>query len=321
MPFDFPAWQRDKWTDLPQDPLIAPQAGAGPGDAIGDPQVLTPGEFDDRWHLFCHYWKFFRFDSEDGIHWDRVYDYLWKIGPTFLSHDGRQWIIYCSQHVPEEGIVTVNARTSADLVHWGEPVELLRPEQDWEKEGRRTQVRNPSVVALPDGRWRLYYCGGTVWLDDCGYEEPKYIGVAESEGPLGPFEKRRTPVLGPDPDKPWRNFGAGAAKVFDYDGQYLALVNGIYRDDAGRSRSAIDVLMSEDGFAWEDAPYNPIIEPSGEGWKKAIVYQLDLRFFRGRLWLYYNARDDWRGGREWIGCSTLEWSGPVPRKPWRLTSQ
>lgn len=97
----------------------------------------------------------------EDILWSRVYGYEWRIGPTFLSHDGRQWIIYCSPHVSEKGIVTVNTRTSADLVHWSEPVELLRPELDWEKEGRCIQVRNLSVVALPDGRCSMLDWSGS----------------------------------------------------------------------------------------------------------------------------------------------------------------
>jgi len=245
MNLQFPSWEREKWRDLADNPVIAPQEGTWPGSVIADPQVVLPGEFDDQWHLFCHYGHLYHFVSENGIKWRLAHDYAdWGIGPVSLTADGRQWILYCTQYEQE---VFINVRTSQDLVHWSDPVPVLTPESNWEREGNPIQVRNPSAALLPDGRWRLYYCGGTVWLADCGYEEPKHVGLAESDGPLG-----------------------------------------------------------------------PIILPSGDGWKKAIVYQLDLRYFEGKLWLYYNARDGWKEGREGIGCSVLDWSGPEPRKLWRL---
>ena len=75
--FEFPEWQRDKWMDLPQNPIIRyfdkeEKANA----AIGDPQILVPGEADNEWHCFYH--GFYDSDflpyyhhlvSEDGIHW------------------------------------------------------------------------------------------------------------------------------------------------------------------------------------------------------------------------------------------------------------
>ena len=312
---EFPAWEREKWQDRPENPLIAPLE-----QVIGDPQIILPGEFDDLWHLFCiGRGHFDRFDSPDGIAWTLAHDHFWNSGPACVTCDGRQWIVLYSRHGwPESADSVICGRTSADLAHWSEPVELIAPELGWEREGRVSQVRNPNLVRLPVGRFRLYYCGGTVWMDDMNFEEPKYIDFAEATGPLGPFEKRAEPILGPDPGISWRACSAGAMKVFRYGGSFLGLANGLYHDGEGHSRSAVEVLMSDDGVAWRDAPYGPIIEPSGDGWKKALVYQLDLRWFEGKLRLYYNARDGWRGAREWIGCSTLDWQGPSVEKLWRL---
>jgi len=111
-------------------------------------------------------------------------------------------------------------------------------------------------------------------------------------------------------DVPYRNFGAGAIKVYRWDGIYIGFNNGIYIDHEGRSRSAICLMASEDGVKWEDAPFNPIIPPT-DGWKRAFVYQLDAKFIEEKdgtrkIMLYYNARDDWKGGVERIGCSVLE---------------
>ena len=78
------------------------------------------------------------------------------------------------------------------------------------------------------------------------------------------------------------------------------------------------MLLSDDGITWYDAPYNPIISPSGDSWKKGLIYQLDLRWYEGRLWLFYNTREGWSDAKEWIGCSTLEWTGTRPEKMWHL---
>ncbi len=315
----FPAWERERWIDVAGNPLIAPLKSSWGGEAIGDPQVVLPGEFDEQWHLFAHYGHLYHFTASDGMHWTLVDDYAdWSVGPVSLVCDGAHWYLYCSQYGDE---VTITVRVSDDLAHWSDPAPVLLPEFDWEREGPRVQVRNPSAALLPDGRWRLYYCGGTVWFDDCGYEEPKYVGVAEADSPLGPFIKRAEPLLAPAPAQWYRNFGTGGFKVYGYGDGYLGLLNGLYHDEAGRSRSAIDVLLSADGLTWDDAPYNPIVLPGGDGWKAAIVYQLDLRLYEGQLWLYYNARDGWREGREWIGCSRLAWTGLEPRKLWRLPAQ
>ena len=85
----------------------------------------------------------------------------------------------------------------------------------------------------------------------------------------------------------------------------------IYRDENGRSRSAISLMVSEDGIKWIDFPFNPIISPK-DGWKKALVYQLDMVDYNGRKIIYYNARDGWREGKERIGaCELLPSGGDV----------
>ncbi len=317
----FPDWMAEKWQDRQENPLIGPADAGQDKDhgVIGDPQVILPGEFDDQWHMFfIGRGHFYRFDSPDGIAWHMVYDYNWVIGPACVTSDGKKWIVCYTQVTASTSYCTICARTSTDLVNWSDPVELIAPQFDWEREGRVVQVRNPNLVMLRDGRFRLYYSGGTVWMHDMNFEEPKYIGFAESDNPLGPYVKHGGPILGPDAAKPYRQYGAGAIKVFQYGEAYLALANGLYIDADNHTRSAIDVLMSEDGIDWQDAPYNPILAPCGAGWKMALVYQLDLRLHDGKLWLFYNAREGWARAREWIGCATLDWQGTPPEKMWRL---
>jgi len=311
----FPSWEREKWVDLEENPLIIPIKDR---KVIADPQVLLPGEFDDKWHIFFTGGDFYHYVSMDGIKWEYVYDYKWDSWPAYITSDGKLWIVYYTHISLETGVGTIKARTSKDLINWSEPIDILEPELDWEKEGKKKQVRNPCLIKLPNGKYRLYYSGGTVWMHDMGFEEPKYIGVAESDSPFGPFKKRSEPIIRPDEKIWYRNYGAGAIKVYKFGDFFLALTNGIYIDNEGKSRSAINLMLSKDGTEWIDASYNPIILPS-KGWKKALVYQLDLRYWENKLWLFYNARDGWKNARECIGCSILEWESlPVPEKLWEL---
>jgi len=324
---NIPPWYPDKWEDIPSNPLIYPLSG-DPRCGVGDPQIILPGEFDERWHMFFHghppaghgRFHFYHYTSSDGINWKLAYHYPWHCGPCYITSTGEEWIVYYTHAVnTEEYLTRISARTSRNLVDWSDPVEILVPEKAWEREGNPVEVRNPCAILLPNKKWRLYYSGGTIWLSDCGYEEPKYIGYAEADHPLGLFKKAPNPIIKPDPDVWYRNFGAGGIKVFGYESGFIALENGMYVDRERRSRSAICLLASRDGITWHDAPFNPIIPPAKQGWKKGLVYQLDLRWFKNALWLFYNARDGWKEGREYIGCSRLVWDGPIPQKLWNIS--
>ena len=304
MPLEMPDWRPEKWRDVSENPLIEPPDGSEPGSVIGDPQVVSPGRFDEYWHLFAHSgMRIYRFKSLDGIHWKPEGTLPFPGALVYLFKEDDTWHIFYTVY-EEPPNTKICMRESMDLENWSEETVILKPELPWELEGPCKQVRNPCLVKVGD-RYRLYYSGGTIWFDDCGYEEPKYVGFAEAEDIHGPYKRCGNPILRPDPNIPYRNFGAGALKVYRWRGEYLGFNNGIYKGPDGRSRSAICLLASSDGVAWVDAPFNPVIAPTG-GWKRAMVYQLDVVFdVDGETRIYYNARDGWRGGVERIGCSIL----------------
>ncbi len=329
-----PMWQSENWEDYPENPVIGHFGFEGENVAIGDPQILVPADFDGRWHAFYHgffdaqYTPYYHhLVSDDGLRWEIEDKWQWDYGPSALFFDGGRFYLYytailggetgANEKYDAETIIRV--KHTADFKNWSDCSDLIVPTLPWEREHdaghERIQARNPCVIKTYEGKYRLYYSAGTVILADCGYEEPRNIGFAEADSPLGPFEKREQPVLIPDIRIPHRNYGAGAIKVFGYQGGYLGLYNSIYLDGEGRSRSAINVLISEDGIDWREAPYNPIIAPT-DGWKKALVYQLDLVRNGNDLWIYYNARDGWNGGTEKIGLSILRNDTTDVRKLW-----
>jgi hypothetical protein len=152
--------------------------------------------------------------------------------------------------------------------------------------------------------WRLYFSASLAWIPDCGFCEPRCVGVARGKTPAGPFEPVPRPLLDPASDPVPGSLGAGSIKPFRLDDGWIALQNKIFRDSSGRSRSALFVLRSGDGLSWTEARAEPLLSPA-PGWTASHVYACDarLRNADGLWYVYFNARDGWRmaEGRERIG--------------------
>jgi len=328
--FTIPDWGEAKWKDVPENPLIDPIDYGLPELVIGDPQILTPGKFDQQWHAFYHGFShddkgwhtwFFHSTSPDGLHWKEISREEGEIGIQYIFADGDRWIQYYTAttnamqdpEMKKKYGTIIRARTTTDFINWSAPVNLITPELPKEREGSSIEARNPCVIQLPDGRYRMYYSAGMVFLKDAGYGEPKYIFCAEADNALGPFVKKEEPVLYPDSTLSFRNYGCGGFKVFGYKDGYLAFYNPIYIDSEGKSRSEIRMLASKDGLEWEEAPCNPIVQPDPNiPWRSAIIYQLDVVSWENALLMYFNAREGWRGGAERIGAVRLNLNGDEP---------
>ncbi len=291
------------WEDYEGNPLVEPPR---PEFLLGDPAVLTPETGPDGdWHMFANTLRgIHHYTSPDGIRWSRKGNKALFGGFRAFVHfeQGVYYLFYELFTVPQFRS-HVALRTSLDLERWSAPATLLSPELDWEL-GVSRNNGNPCLVRGEKG-YMLYYSAGVVFFRDLGFCEPRYIGLAESTSITGPYEKRSEPIIGPSPDNPYRNRGAGAIKVVTCPGRdgYYGFNNGMYTDVEGRTRSAVLLLSSEEGVEWEQVYPEPIVAPSGEGWKRALVYQLDVKRVGDEAWMYYNARSGWRFGRERIGLA------------------
>jgi predicted GH43/DUF377 family glycosyl hydrolase len=291
------------WVDYPGNPLIEPPA---PEFLLGDPSVVLPADSPEGgWHLFANTLLGIQhYTSSDGIEWARHA----KVGPgfrAFVFKEGNLFHMFYEHFSVPQFRSHVALRTSKDLWRWSEPVKVLEPSLPWEQGRLSRNVGNPCVVATGD-RYRLYYSAGVVFHRDLGFCEPRHIGVAHADDLAGPYEKMPEPMIPMDPSDPFRSRGAGAIKVIRDEGRglYYGFNNGIYRDEQGRTRSAILLLSSPDGLDWEQVYPEPVVAPVGDGWKKALVYQLDVKQVGDEMWMYYNARSGWRFGRERIGLAT-----------------
>lgn len=291
------------WVDHPDNPLIEPPR---PEFLLGDPAVVLPADSPDgTWHLFANTLLGIQhYISGGGIAWERQP----KIGGgfrPFVIKDGDLFHMFYEQFSVPQLRSHVAARSSSDLWRWSKPSKVLAPSLPWEVNRVTRNAGNPCVVRTGDG-YRMYYSANVVFHRDLGFCEPRHIGVASAGDISGPYRKSPEPMIPMDESDPWRNRGAGAIKVVYDEAKrlYYGFNNGIYLDEEGRTRSAIMLMSSPDGLAWEQVYDLPIVGPGGDGWKRALVYQLDVARIGDEMWMYYNARSSWRVGRERIGLAT-----------------
>ncbi len=289
------------WIDSEENPLIGPEP---PEWIIADPTFISPQNSPDkRWHLFAHgiLYGIYHYVSRDGLKWKNTGKHIAHgIRPFLFKEDNIFYLLY--EKTFTSFLSSIAIIQSSDLFQWSPPKIILSPKFIWE--GKRSRrVGNPCLIKVNE-KYRLYYSAASIFIWDALISEPKYIGVAEAKTIEGPYRKYSSPIISPSPKHPYRNLSSGALKILPYNGGWVGFNNGIYKDQLGQSRSSILLLYSDDGLHWQDVFKIPIIYPT-TGWKKAFVYQLDVRKIRNAYWLYYNARSGWKRGVERIGLATF----------------
>lgn len=291
-------------------PLIEPPPFS---PVIADPSFLFPEETPSGdWELFAHSaWGVHRFSSPDGLTWRRRRVVAANAMRPFIRAVGGGFLLYFERYRPLALPMTalpgrrrwsssVAVSASADLASWSTPRTLLEPSLGWMRDDRLGESVSNPCVARDGDEWRLYFSASLAWIDDCGFCEPRNIGLAVGPSPTGPFEPEGSPVIEPAPG----DLAAGSIKALRMDDGWIGLQNRLYADAEGRSRSAIFALRSEDGRSWRPAMDAPLLAPK-PGWASSHVYACDCRFREadGLWYLYFNARDGWRirDGRERIG--------------------
>lgn len=315
-----------EWS-APGTPLIDPPRFS---PVIADPTFLFPEETPEgRWNLVAHSaWGLHRYVSEDGERWRDLGLIVRHAMRPFIRRSGDEYLLFYESYAPFALPLTalplkrpwssvLRLVCSRDLVAWSRPETVLLPALGWMRDAALGEsVSNPCLVES-DGETRLYFSASLAWIPDCGFCEPRFVGVARGRTPAGPFALHPQPVLDPAADSTPGVLGAGSMKVLRFDDGWIGLQNKIFQDSGGSSRSALFVLRSADGFAWTDAAPQPLLSPA-PGWTASHVYACDARFrpADGRWYLYFNARDGWRisEGRERIGRIVGRPAGSPPGK-------
>lgn len=293
------------WTDDPSNPLIQPPSGGV--NIIADPTFLPPSQSPDgQWHLFAAAPTIgiFQYTSTDGHHWQTTenpeFPGLVLLRPYIYAEGGTYYLLY--QGYAGLSDSEIDMVSSTDLQHWTAPVTILSATLTWEA----GLVGNPFLLKRDGAYWLYYSASGVVLPDWTSDTEPLYVGVAQSSALTGPYTKNPEAIVAPSMSDPWRNLGSGSMKLLAQQegGEWIAFNNGIYLGADGHSHSAIRILSSPDGLAWNSLCPAPILAPTGTGWDSAFVYGFDARPIGTQLWIYFNARDGWVNGVERIGLAT-----------------
>lgn len=295
-------------------PILFPPFGT---PLIADPTVLLPTETPDRkWHLFAHtFLGIQQFTSADGVQWQKVQTVVrFALRPFIFKEDNRYYIFYEKFSGPnlvlpgKKWYSQLELRHSDDLKKWSAPSTLVVPSLHFHRDAALGEaVSNPCLIKTGQ-RYRLYFSCSLVRVPDCGFNEPLHISYAESDRIDGDYVAAARPVFSPSPEMPWNNLGAGSMKVITCEDGYVAFQNGIYAHN-GRSGSAICLLHSSDGIAWQYLEQKPLLAPDAQlPWMGSHIYACDPKIYDGKLYLYFNARNHahWSKGSEKIGLAIAE---------------
>ena len=294
-----------------RNPVITHGAGS---PIVADPSVLTPDLTPDgKWHLFAHtLFGVYDFLSDDGIDFPVRRKILSRAMRPCAAFEGGVYYIFYERLQPaparaaglfggkwKSEIFVVESR---DLVNYSSPRPVLRFDKDFERAGRGYSLSNPFLLVDGD-KFRLYYSAGLTYVPDCGFSEPTYICLAQSDSPAECYVKFDEPVMSPSGKGGGSDLGCGCVKVYRLADCYAALQNGIY-SEGGRSRSAIRLLRSDDVVHFEFAKV--LLRPrvvDGNEWMAQFVYASHLVRYGDELRLYFNARNtaNMLAGRENIG--------------------
>ena len=192
--------------------------------------------------------------------------------------------------------------TSKNLKEWSKPFLVIGKTRDYEECDYGIAISNPFLINTESG-YRMYYSCGQTFIKDCGFCEPTHISFAESNNITNGYTSREKPIISPDKNIPYLNLCSGCLKVYKLKDCYIGLQNGLFEEN-GKSHSAIMLLKSDDGVNFNFV--KPFLVPQTQGdsnWMAQYVYACCLTYYKGKLRLYFNARNVSNNltGRECIG--------------------
>ncbi len=281
---------------------------------IADPSVITPDiSHDGKWHLFCHtFMGVYRYESTNGINFKNTGKIVNRaMRPNINYIDGKYYLFYeRTRPVIFNLISLIGAKwkseiycvESTNLTDWGTPYLVIGKSRDFEENERGIAISNPFMINTEKG-YRLYYSCGQTFIKDCGFCEPTHISFAESKNISNGYISREKPIISPDKNIQYLNLCSGCLKVYKLKDCYIGLQNGLFEEN-GKSHSAIMLLRSDDGINFEFV--KPFLVPQkhgGNDWMAQYVYACCLTYYKGKLRLYFNARNVSNNltGRECIG--------------------
>lgn len=108
--------------------------------------------------------------------------------PTVIrGHDGR-FYAYATQDNSINPVINIQVSFSTDLVNWSEPEEALPIKPVWANDSQNFWAPHVIYDSILN-KYYMYYSGQANGVED------KYLGVATSDSPVGPFTDVGVPLL------------------------------------------------------------------------------------------------------------------------------
>ena len=283
------------------------------------PCVLPPDVSPDGlWHLFAHSWMGIEhYSSTSGFDWKKRALVVARGHYPSLYRQKDRWHLVYEAHDRDYSLsVRLDRRrtisriylmTSSDLMSWSRPTVILSAaDVPYASDFSVPRLAHPQIVSW-EGGYRLYFTASEVRMYDTGQKASTCLSYAQSAFINADYSLRAKPVMRFDPDDRHSDLALGAFSFVSCSDGLVAFQTAFsFDEEAGRSRSSIWMLSSDDG---EDFRYEKcIMKAPDEGWAGRCLTSCSLSFrpSEDTWYCYYsaNGRDPerpWLPVREKLG--------------------
>ena len=283
------------WYSFNDEPIAT--VSAYPYPKLSYPSFLLPEESPDSlWHLFAETaFGIEHFTSTSGLEWKREsLVFLFGHAPSIYREGGVFYLVYETRRsrrklkaIPS----SIMLSSSTDLASWSEPALILDsssvPFSSY-RDGK-DRLSSPQIVAC-DGRYRLYAGGGVSRLVPGEEDMAAYLLTFEARDITGPYEAVGSPVIrSAQPDSDYENMAPGSVRIIPCSDGFAAVeCSRFYDSKERRMRSAMLLLESRDGIAWNVADVMQLSAQSG--WAETLT-SCDARYKENEdtWYCYYSA--------------------------------
>lgn len=164
---------------------------------------------------------------------------------------------------------------SPDCVNWTVKGTVLSGAT--ERTDREYSINGPSVLKLPDGRWRMFYQSGPDMVQG---EELKFHvrSAISTDGVNFTREGVAIEISSVDPSAPFKFAGHGTYYIAA-DGTYVAIVSAHYKDEMGPSEIVLGTGTDGRTFGnWQrlyEDWHDPIVVRNDSGYRMYLTYLLE----------------------------------------------
>ncbi|MCH3917482.1 MAG: hypothetical protein LKE40_08475 [Spirochaetia bacterium] len=263
-----------------------------------DPAFILPDVAgDNQWHLFAHTWVGLEhFISSNGLDWDPQGMVELRGNSPFLFNKSGIWYLLYEKHdaTPSnfnwkklrsrkawgERNSRIEMRSTKDFIVFSEPITLLSSKdvpfaKDMLDDPR---LSRPQLFFDEQHGFSLFFGASHLTMEDTHQKASLYFALARASRLEGPYTLQGSgPLLGPDPDDPYRNMAVGSIKVVPSQEGYVGFECAFGWDKhQSRTVSSLIQIESTDGLSWHRSDRKPLFVTPKEGWASRYITGCDV---------------------------------------------